>query len=122
MTRLHLLAIPALLLVLVLLHLALFPYATLVTDSGRDLANAYAVAHGGPYPLYGPGLFGHWKLGPVWFWLLSLPLWVFGSITAAACFIGLLAAAKIPLAYLLGRRLLDGRLGLLAALIIALPG
>ena len=122
MTRLHLLAIPALLLVLVLLHLALFPYATLVTDSGRDLANAYAVAHGGPYPLYGPGLFGHWKLGPVWFWLLSLPLWVFGSITAAACFIGLLAAAKIPLAYLLGRRLLDQRLGLLAALIIALPG
>ncbi|NLB14647.1 MAG: hypothetical protein GX826_11620 [Gammaproteobacteria bacterium] len=122
MKRRHRLATPALLLVLVLLHLALFPYATLVTDSGRDLANAYAVAHGGPYPLYGPGLFGHWKLGPVWFWLLSLPLWVFGSITAAACFIGLLAAAKIPLAYLLGRRLLDQRLGLLAALIIALPG
>lgn len=122
MTRLSRGMLYAVVLALFVLHLALFPHATLVTDSGRDLANAYAVAHGGPYPLYGPGLFGHWKLGPVWFWLLSLPLWAFGSLTAAAWFIGVLAAAKIPLAYLLGRRLLDARLGLLAAVIIALPG
>ena len=115
-------AIVLLLAALVALHVALFPFATLVTDSGRDLANAYAVGHGGPYPEYGPGLFGRWKLGPVWFWLLALPLKLGASVTAAALFTGLLAAAKIPLAYGLGLRLLDARLGLLAALLIALPG
>lgn len=107
---------------LYLLHAALYPLATLVTDSGRDFANAWAVGHGGPYPAYGPALFGTWKLGPMWFWLLALPLRLFGSITAAAIFIGLLAAAKIPLAWVIGRRLVDTRMGLIAALLMAVPG
>lgn len=114
--------IAVLLALLFLLHAALYPFASLVTDSGRDFANAWAVGHGGPYPAYGPALFGTWKLGPVWFWLLALPLRLFGSITAAAIFIGLLAAAKIPLAWAIGRRLADARMGLMAALLMAVPG
>ncbi len=110
------------LLMLLALHVALFAHATLVTDSGRDLANAWAVGHGGPYSPYGPGLFGHWKLGPVWYWILSLPLLWPGSITASATFVGLLAAAKIPLTFALGRRLLDTRFGIIASALIALPG
>lgn len=113
---------PALLLLLVALQVALFAHASLVTDSGRDLANAWAVGHGGPYPSYGPGLFGHWQLGPVWFWLLALPLRLGSSLSQVAICVGLLAAAKIPLAWGLGRSLVDARLGLLAALFIALPG
>lgn len=104
------------------LHLALFAFATLVTDSGRDLANAWAIGHGGPYPEYGPSLFGRWKLGPVWFYALALPLRLWGSVTAAAIFTGAIAALKIPLAFLVGRRMLDARLGLLMALAISLPG
>lgn len=114
--------VAAVLLLLFALHLALFAFATLVTDSGRDLANAWAIGHGGPYPEYGPSLFGRWKLGPVWFYALALPLRVFGSVTAAALFTGALAALKIPLAFLVGRRLVDARLGLLAALAMSLPG
>lgn len=121
-SRLPTLATVLLLLVLMALHVALFGFATLVTDSGRDLANAWAVGHGGPYPVYGPGLFGHWKLGPVWFWILALPLRLSGNMVATAVFVGILAAAKIPLAYALGRRLVDARLGLIAAALIALPG
>ena len=121
-SRLPTLATVLLLLVLMALHVALFGFATLVTDSGRDLANAWAVGHGGPYPVYGPGLFGHWKLGPVWFWILALPLRLSGNVVATAVFVGVLAAAKIPLAYALGRRLVDARLGLIAAALIALPG
>lgn len=104
------------------LHLALFAFATLVTDSGRDLANAWAIGHDGPYPEYGPSLFGRWKLGPVWFFALALPLRLWGSVTAAALFTGAIAAMKIPLAFLVGRRMLDARLGLLMALAISLPG
>ncbi len=116
------LATIALLLVLMVLHVALFAFAALVTDSGRDLANAWAVGHGGPYSPYGPSLFGHWKLGPVWFWILALPLRLFGSVTAASLFVGVLAAAKIPLAYGLGRRMAGTGLGVIAASLIALPG
>ena len=112
----------AVLAALVTLHVMLFAFATLVTDSGRDLANAFAIGHGGPYPQYGPALFGRWQLGPVWFWLLALPLRLGGSITAASLFVGALATAKIPLAYLIGKRMLDVRLGLIAALFVALPG
>lgn len=118
----HKLGAACILATLVTLHVALFAYAALVTDSGRDLANAWAVGHGGPYPAYGPSLFGHWKLGPVWFWILALPLRFVGSITAASLFVGLLAAAKIPLAYGLGRRMVDCRFGVIAAILIALPG
>lgn len=107
---------------LVVMQVLLFVNASLVTDSGRDLANAWAMGHGGPYSPYGPGLFGHWKLGPVWFGLLALPLRLGTSLTQVAVFVGLLAAAKIPLAWGLGRSLVDARLGLLAAVLIALPG
>ncbi len=104
------------------LHFSLFPFATLVSDSGRDLANAWAIAHGGPLPAYGPELFGTWKLGPVWFWLLALPLKLGGGVAGAALFVGALSAAKIPLAYALGARLRDERLGLLLAAFAAWPG
>ena len=120
--RVTTLATMALLIVLIVLHVALFAFAALVTDSGRDLANAWAVGHGGPYSPYGPSLFGHWKLGPVWFWILALPLRLFGSVTAASLFVGVLAAAKIPLAYGLGRRMVGTGLGVIAAILIALPG
>lgn len=104
------------------LHAALYPFATLIVDSGRDLANGLAIASGAGLPDYGPALFGVWHLGPAWYALLALPLWLFGSVGATALFVGLLAALKIPLAYALGHRLGDRALGLLCALFAALPG
>ena len=53
---------------------AMAPLAALIVDSGRDLANAFAIAQGSAFPLYGPGLFGTWHPGPAWFYLLALPL------------------------------------------------
>ncbi|MBB5207849.1 hypothetical protein [Chiayiivirga flava] len=104
------------------LHAALYPFATLIVDSGRDLANGLAIASGAGLPDYGPALFGVWHLGPAWYALLALPLWLFGSVGATALFVGVLAALKIPLAYALGHRLGDRTLGLFCALFAALPG
>lgn len=112
----------AALLLLFALHVSLFPFATLVSDSGRDLANAWAIAHGGPYPAYGPELFETWKLGPVWFWWLALPLTLGGGVAGAALFVGAISAAKIPLAFVVGARLRDQQLGLLLAAFAAWPG
>lgn len=111
-----------LVLALALLHVALYPFAALVVDSGRDLANGLAIANGVAWPAYGPMLFGTWHLGPAWYLLLALPLGIGGSVGATAVFVGVLAALKIPLAYRLGARLGDGRLALFCAAFAALPG
>jgi len=111
-----------LVLALTLLAAAMGPLAALIIDSGRDLASAYAVAQGLEFPAYGPGLFGTWKPGPVWFYLLAVPLAVTGSIGATAGFAGLLAAMKIPLAFALGRRARGVAAGLAFAACVALPG
>ncbi len=107
---------------LYVLNVAAFPQAALVTDSGRDIANAWLIAQGEHFPLTGPDIYGTWKLGPIWFYFLSIPLLLGGSLTTVAIWIGVFASLKIPLAFLLGRRCygLAGGLGFAAA--IAMPG
>lgn len=111
-----------LVLALTLAAAAMAPLAALIVDSGRDLATAYAIAQGNEFPVYGPSLFGIWRPGPVWFYLLAVPLALFGSVTAAAVFAGVLAAMKIPLAWSLGRRATGPAAGLAFAAFMALPG
>lgn len=101
---------------------ATYPYAMLVVDSGRDLAWGQAIAAGEAWPLYGPSLNNLWRLGPLWFYLLALPFALGATLGGVALAIGLLAAAKIPLAYALGRRWQDPAFGLACAAAIALPG
>ena len=47
---------------------------------------------------------------------------VTGSITGTSLFVGVLAAAKYPLARWTGRELVDRRFGCFTALAVALPG
>lgn len=101
---------------------ASYPFAMLVVDSGRDLAWAHAIASGSDWPWLGPSLNTLWQLGPLWFYLLAVPLWLGAGIGGSALAIGLLAAAKLPLAYALGRRWQDATLGLAFAAAVALPG
>lgn len=91
-------------------------------DSGRDMAAAWAIAHDGARPLTGPLVAGSVQLGPLWFYLLALPLaisstWLAGALTATV-----LAALQFPLAYLAGTRLAGRTLGLLWAVALVLPG
>jgi hypothetical protein len=99
-----------------------YPYAALIIDSGRDLAWGLSIARGDAFPMYGPSLNGLWQLGPIWYYLLALPLMATGSVGATAAFIGLLAACKIPLAYRVGTSYAGAGFGLAFAAMIALPG
>jgi hypothetical protein len=103
-------------------YVSAFPQALLVIDSGRDIANAWSIATGEVFPLAGPGIYGTWSLGPVWYYLIALPFALGGSLTLLALWVGLIAACKIPLAYLLGRHWHGPAGGLLLAALIALPG
>jgi hypothetical protein len=91
-------------------------------DTARDVAEAYAIRHGQSFPLHGPLLGGAVHLGPLWFYLLALPLAVHESWLAVALFVAALCSLQFPLAYAAGRRLLDRRFGLLWCAMLALPG
>ncbi len=110
------------LLVLTASHVAALPLALLVIDSGRDIANAWVIAQGLDLPMRGPSIYRLWYLGPVWFYALAIPLLLGGSVTALSLWVGALAAAKVPLAYLLGRRWHGSTGGLLLAGIVSIPG
>jgi hypothetical protein len=98
------------------------PFGGINLDTARDMYWAWQVASGQAFPLAGPmiGFFVH--IGPAWFYTLALPLLFHSSYTSAALFVTALAGIKYPLAFLLGARLVDWRLGLLWAAVLALPG
>ncbi|MDQ2961884.1 MAG: hypothetical protein M3R31_01815, partial [Pseudomonadota bacterium] len=65
---------------------------------------------------------GALHLGPMWFYLTALPLWISHSWLAVALFIGFICSLKFPLAYLCGRKLIDADFGLLWAAAMFVPG
>ncbi|HEY5365157.1 MAG TPA: glycosyltransferase family 39 protein [Casimicrobiaceae bacterium] len=90
-------------------------------DPGRDVAEAYAIVHDGARPLLGPLVAGHVRLGPVWYYLLALPMSVVPAWFTAAMTAVLVGALQFPLAYAAGRRLADRRLGMLWVAALAMP-
>src|SRR5512140_855961 len=91
-------------------------------DSARDMAEAYAIRTGAAIPLHGPILAASIHLGPLWFYLLAVPMRLFDSWLAVGIFVALLCSLQFPLAYATGRRLVDRRFGLLWCALLALPG
>jgi hypothetical protein len=92
-------------------------------DTSRDVAAALAIRNLDAFPLHGPALFASaLHLGPLWFYVLALPLMLHPSWLAAALFVPALGSLQFPLAYAAGRRLVDHRFGLLWCAMLALPG
>jgi hypothetical protein len=107
---------------LMLAYTAGYAFSTSHTDTADELMRAYEIRHALAYPLEGPFLGNAIHLGPAWFYLVALPLWVSQSWLAAALFIGLLSSLKFPLAYHCGRRLVDSDFGALWAVCMFVPG
>lgn len=72
-------------------------------------------------PLAGPAIDHRMHYGPIWFYVLALPLWLTGSWMAVSLWVGALASSVYPLAYRLGNRLSGRCLGLTLAALLALP-
>jgi hypothetical protein len=109
-------------LLMLLVHVAAGLHTGGVPDSWRDLYWATKIAHGEAFPLAGPPIYGLVELGPWWFYLLALPVRLFGTATAAAVFVQLLAGAKYWVAWRLGTRRVDARFGLAFAGALAIAG
>jgi hypothetical protein len=107
---------------MLVVHMAAGLHTAGVPDFWRDVYWATKIAHGEEFPLAGPPIYGLVELGPWWFYLLALPIGLFGSVTAAAVFVQFLAGCKYLLAWRLGTRLVDARFGLAFAASLALAG
>ena len=112
----------AVLLVLTTIYVASYGYSLEIPDSTRDIYTAYRISVGQIFPLEGPVFGGAMHGGPVWFYLLAIPLILYKSWLAVALFVGIVAGLKFILAYVCGSHLVDRRFGLVWALVLALPG
>lgn len=91
-------------------------------DFWRDMYWAASVAHGERLPLAGPPVYGMLELGPWWFCLLAAPMVFGGGVAAASAFAQVLAASKYLIAWRLGIRIADARLGFAFATSLAIAG
>jgi hypothetical protein len=107
---------------LVLLETLISLNISSMADTARDVYYAWQISTGANFPTQGPVLAGSLHLGPVWYYVLSLPLLVTPSWLAVGLWVGFLSALKYPLAYAVGSRLTNARFGMVLAGLLALPG
>lgn len=103
-------------------HVAVGLNSAGVPDSWRDMYWATSIAHGEHFPVSGPPIYRLFELGPWWFYVVALPIWVTGKIAVASAFVQLLAGAKYFLALRLGTRAVDARFGFAFAASLAVAG
>jgi hypothetical protein len=71
-------------------------------DTARDVAAALAIRDLHALPLHGPLLAGTSHLGPLWFYLLALPMMIDRSWLGVALFVAVIGSLQFPLAYAAG--------------------
>lgn len=104
------------------IHIASSLFGAAGPDTARDVAAALSIRDLGVLPLHGPLLAGTSHLGPLWFYLLSVPMLIHRSWMGVALFVAIIGSFQFSLAYAAGRRLIDRRFGLLWCALLALPG
>jgi len=95
--------------------------ASSVVDTARDVYNAWQIASGRHFPLEGPYVGAVFHGGPVWFYLLAVPLVITPAWIVMNLWVGLLTGLKYALAYACGTRLVNRQFGLAWACLLALP-
>src|ERR1700681_2490029 len=93
-----------------------------IPDTTRDVYAAYEITRGRWLPLEGPVFGGAIHLGPMWYYLLAIPLFVVHSWLALVLFAAAMAGLKFWFAYLCGSQLVDRDFALIWASCLAFPG
>ena len=106
---------------LMVCYAAMAIWSSVHLDLARDMRVALDIRDGTGFPLIGPIMASHVRLGPVWYYFLaligSLVTGWFGTVFLLA----LVGAVQFPLAYLAGKEWKDRATGLLWAVLLLLP-
>jgi len=106
---------------LILLGCLIMVNTSSVVDTARDVYFAWQIAEGRQFPLEGPFVGAAFHGGPVWFYVLAVPLLVAPGWISLNLWVGLLTGMKYALAYACGNRLAGRDFGLMWACLLALP-
>ena len=104
---------------LVLTRLSLAWNGIIGADGARDLDATLRLLRGEEFPLRGPLFWQTFSLGPLYYFVVAVPLALFGTATAVISFLALLSLLSLFLAYRVGTLLFDFRVGLLFACFMA---
>jgi hypothetical protein len=107
--------------VLILLNWVAAAHTSFHIDTARDLAYALDIVDGSHFHLSGPEIGYAFRLGPLWFYLLALPLALGVPIAFIPWFTAAISSAQYWLAWRLGASILNRSLGLCFALALSLP-
>jgi hypothetical protein len=103
-------------------HIWLGLHASAHVDSARDFAFALDIALREQFHATGPEIGSIFHLGPIWYYILSLPLALGLGFTGICAWVAIISSTQYYLAYALGNQVLgskDG--GVLCAVSLALP-
>jgi hypothetical protein len=103
-----------------------FAHAGIHMDTARDWTQAARIASGDAYPLAGPGIAHAFHLGPIWFYVLALPLWLGLGFSGVGVWTAFLSGSQYLFAFWLGKRFAPARAeantcGAVFALSLTLP-
>lgn len=110
-----------LLLVLFFGYCSVFWFGTLHLDLSRDMRQAFAIVNGTELPMNGQLLGGRFRLGPVWYYLLAVLVWLFKGWLPIAMALAALAGTQVFFAYLLGKEIQDKQAGRVLAALVVFP-
>ena len=114
-------AMQALMALLMAGYVSMAIWSSVHLDMARDMRVALNIRDGLDFPLVGPIMASHVRLGPVWYYFLAL----LGSLSAGwfgtVFLLALVSAVQFPLAYLAGKEWKDKTTGLLWAVLLLLP-
>lgn len=111
----------ALVALLMAAYVSMAIWSSVHLDMARDMRVALDIRDGIAFPLVGPIMAGHLRLGPVWYYFLAL-LGSFGAGWFGTVFLlALGGAVQFALAYLAGKEWKDRATGLLWAVLLLVP-
>ena len=89
---------------------ALLKNGIVLADPARDLATAYNIVEGVSYPLIGMLQGGHLHVGPLYFYVLALPLFISKSIMSVLILVSLVQLMGLIYSFYWGRLFFDKRI------------
>lgn len=108
------------LLAVLLFKLEFLKNGVISADPARDLGTAYKIVEGASYPLIGPLLGGHLHVGPLFFYVLALPLFISQTLLTVLVFVSLFQIVGIIYCFFWGKLFFNEKIGYILSCLMSI--